>query len=101
MEKAWSGVAPSTQAASSISRGIEAKKVVLPSDMSVDIEVDLGMTGNAYFIQARIDIRMPGVARDVAEAIAHAAHAMCPYSKAVHGNIDVATNVLVADAVAA
>jgi len=79
----------------------KAKKVALPADMSVDIEVDLGTAGNAYFLQARIDIRMPGVAREVAEAIAHAAHAMCPYSKAVHGNIDVATNVLVADAVAA
>ena len=79
----------------------KAKKVALPSDMSVDIEVDLGMTGNAYFIQARIDIRMPGVAIDVAEAIAHAAHQMCPYSKAVHGNINVATNVVATDAVAA
>ncbi len=79
----------------------KAKKVALPSDMSVDIEVDLGQTGGAYFIQARIDVRMPGVAHDVAEAIAHAAHAMCPYSKAVHGNIDVVTNVVGADAVAA
>ena len=79
----------------------KAKKVTLPSDMSVDIEVDLGMTGNAYFIQARIDVCMPGVALDVAEAIAHAAHDMCPYSKAVHGNIDVATNVVARDAVAA
>jgi Ohr subfamily peroxiredoxin len=79
----------------------KAKKVTIPSDMSVDIEVDLGMTGSAYFIQARINVRMPGVALDVAEAIAHAAHQMCPYSKAVHGNIDVATNVVAADAVAA
>ena len=79
----------------------KAKKVTLPSDMSVDIEVDLGQTGSAYFIQARIDVRMPGVAHDVAEAIAHAAHEMCPYSKAVHGNIDVATNIVAAEALAA
>jgi Ohr subfamily peroxiredoxin len=79
----------------------KSKKVALPSDMSVDIEVDLGKTGDAYFIQARIDVRMPGVALDVAEAIAHAAHAVCPYSKAVHGNIDIATNVVATDAVAA
>jgi Ohr subfamily peroxiredoxin len=79
----------------------KAKKVALPSDMSVDIEVDLGKTGSAYFIQARIEVRMPGVALDVAEAIAHAAHEACPYSKAVHGNIDVTTKVVAADAVAA
>jgi len=79
----------------------KAKKVALPSDMSVDIEVDLGTAGNAYFLQARIDVRMPGVAPDVAEAIAHAAHQMCPYSKAVHGNIDVATNIVAEYALAA
>ena len=79
----------------------KAKKVAFPSDTSVDIEVDLGKTGDAYFIQARIDVRMPGVPLDVAQAIAHAAHEMCPYSNAVHGNIDVATNVVAADAVAA
>ena len=79
----------------------KAKKVALPSDMSVDIEVDLGHTGGAYFLQARIDVRMPGVDPNVAEAIAHAAHAMCPYSKAVHGNIDVVTNVRAAEALAA
>ena len=79
----------------------KAKKVTVPADMSVEIEVDLGMTGNAYFIQARIEVRMPGVPLDVAEAIAHAAHEMCPYSKAVHGNIDVATSVVATDAVAA
>lgn len=79
----------------------KAKKVTLPADTSVDIEVDLGKAGDAYFIQARIDVRMPGVAPDVAEAIAHAAHDVCPYSKAVHGNIDVATKVVATEAVAA
>lgn len=79
----------------------KAKKVVLPSDLSVDIEVDLGQTSGAYFLRARIDVRMPGVAPKVAEAIAHAAHAMCPYSKAVHGNIEVVTNVHAAEALAA
>jgi Ohr subfamily peroxiredoxin len=83
--------------------GLVAKtqKVALPSDMSVDIEVDLGKTGDAYLLQARIDVRMPGVALEVAEAIAHAAHHICPYSKAVHGNIDVATKVVATEAVAA
>jgi len=32
----------------------------------------------------------------LATAIAHAADAMCPYSKATRGNIDVALNVLTA-----
>lgn len=75
------------------------RKVRLPADLSIEIEVDLGKTGAAYFIQARIGVRMPGVAQDVAEAIVHGAHDVCPYSKAVHGNIDVATSVVTTDTV--
>jgi osmotically inducible protein OsmC len=76
--------------------GLVAKErnVTLPSDLSVDIQVDLGQTGKAYFIQARFDVRIPGVAQEVAETIAREAHDVCPYSKAVHGNIDVASTVV-------
>jgi Ohr subfamily peroxiredoxin len=76
--------------------GLAAKerKVALPPDLAVDIEVDLGMTGGAYFLQARLNVSVPGVAREVAEAIVHAADEMCPYSKATRGNIDVAINVI-------
>jgi Ohr subfamily peroxiredoxin len=69
-------------------------KVTLPADVAVDIEVDLGQTGSAYFLQARITRRTPGIAHDIATAIAHAADQMCPYSKATRGNIDVALNVI-------
>ena len=70
------------------------KSVALPSDLALDIEVDLGKTGNAYFLGARINVSMPGVARDVAEAVVHAADEICPYSKATRGNIDVAIKVI-------
>ncbi|RDK00299.1 Ohr family peroxiredoxin [Paraburkholderia lacunae] len=70
------------------------KKVKLPSDLSVEVEVDLGKKGEAYLLQARFNVSVPGVAREVAEAIAHAAHEICPYSKATRGNIDVAVNLV-------
>jgi len=70
--------------------------ITLPADVAVQIEVDLGQSGNAYLLQARFEVRLPGVAQDVAEAIAHSAHDMCPYSKAVRGNIDVAVTVITA-----
>lgn len=70
------------------------KKVTLPPDHSVDIQVDVGQTGPAWFLGARFTVRVPGLAQDVAEAIARSAHQICPYSKAVHGNIDVALNVV-------
>jgi Ohr subfamily peroxiredoxin len=70
------------------------KSVALPSDLALDIEVDLGTAGSDYFLQVRIDVSMPGVARDVADAILHAADEMCPYSKATRGNIDVAISLV-------
>lgn len=70
------------------------KKVTLPPDLAVDIEVDLGQSGAAYFLQARLNVSIPGVERAVAESLAHAAHEICPYSKATRGNIDVALNVI-------
>jgi Ohr subfamily peroxiredoxin len=72
------------------------KKVTLPADTAVEIEVDLGMGGNEYFIQARLSLIVPGIDHDVATAIAQGADALCPYSKATHGNIDVTLNVVTA-----
>lgn len=70
-----------------------AKKVKLPADMSVDIEVDLLQSGNGYFLQARFDVALPGLDQATAEALAHAADEICPYSKATRNNIDVAIRV--------
>ncbi|NML61670.1 Ohr family peroxiredoxin [Massilia sp. RP-1-19] len=72
------------------------KNVTLPDGMAVEIEVDLGQTGDAYFIQGRINLIVPGLAHDVATAIAHAADQVCPYSKATRGNIDVVVRVTTA-----
>ena len=72
------------------------KKVTLPHDHSVDIQVDIGQTGAAWFLGAHFTVRIPGIDQEVAEAIARAAHQICPYSKAVHGNIEVAMNVVTA-----
>ena len=65
------------------------RKIALPADSTVDAEVDLGTLDNAYFLQARLTIRLPGLDREVARALADAAHQTCPYSKATRGNIDV------------
>jgi lipoyl-dependent peroxiredoxin len=68
-------------------------KVKLPADLAIDAEVDLGTTGGAYFLQARLNVSLPGTEREVAQALVDGAHQECPYSKATHGNINVVTNV--------
>jgi osmotically inducible protein OsmC len=69
-------------------------KVTFPADAVVDAEVDLGRTGDAYFLQARLNVSLPGLERNVAQALVDAAHQTCPYSKATRGNIDVAINLV-------
>lgn len=70
------------------------RKIKLPASPAVDTEIDLNRAGDAYFLRARLNVSLPGVDREVAQVLADAAHGICPYSKAVHGNIEVSTNVL-------
>ena len=72
------------------------KKVTLPEDTTVDLQVNIGETGAAWFLGAKFTVRIPGVDQNVAEALAHSAHQMCPYSQAVKGNIEVVTEVITA-----
>jgi lipoyl-dependent peroxiredoxin len=71
--------------------GLAARKmkVTLPTDMAIDAEVDLCLTGDAYSLQARLNVSLPGLEREIAQALTDAAHQTCPYSKATRGNIDV------------
>jgi len=66
----------------------------LPSGLAIDAEVDLCVAGGAYFLQARLNVSLPGVERGVAQALTDAAHQTCPYSKAVRGNVDVVINLV-------
>ena len=66
------------------------------SDGFVDLKLSQPhpAAGGSYFLRARLNVTVPGLDHAVAEELAAAAHGICPYSKAVHGNIDVTTNVL-------
>jgi Ohr subfamily peroxiredoxin len=65
------------------------RKIALPAELAIDAEVDLGTTGDAYLLQARLNVSLPGVERELAQALVDEAHQTCPYSKATRGNIDV------------
>ncbi|KAG9610115.1 hypothetical protein KCV01_g3343, partial [Aureobasidium melanogenum] len=69
------------------------RKVSLPADTAVDAEVDLGLGDNGYSLRARLTVSLPGLDRELAEAIVQAAQGTCPYSKATRGNIDVELHV--------
>jgi lipoyl-dependent peroxiredoxin len=69
-------------------------KITLPADLAIDAEVDLCLTGGAFFLQARLNVILPGVEREAAQALVDAAHQTCPYSKAIRGNVDVTINLV-------
>lgn len=76
--------------------GIAARKmkIALSADLAIDAEVDLCQSEGAYYLQARLNVNLPGLERDVAKALTDAAHQTCPYSKATRGNVDVVINLL-------
>jgi Ohr subfamily peroxiredoxin len=76
--------------------GLAARKmkVTLPADLAIDAEVDLCLNDGAYSLQARLNVSLPGLERDVARALTDAAHQTCPYSKAIRGNVDVEINLV-------
>jgi Ohr subfamily peroxiredoxin len=77
-----------------MARAASKMKVALPPHTAVDAEVDLCLSGDAFSLQARLNVSLPGLEPAVARAVADAAHQMCPYSKATRGNIDVVIQVV-------
>ena len=76
--------------------GVAARKrrIALPADPAIDAEVDLHLADGGYFLSARLNVSLPGLARDVAQALLDEADQICPYSKATRGNIDVAIKLV-------
>ena len=70
------------------------RKIALPVHPSVDAEINLNHAGGAeFFLSARLNVSIPGLDREIAESLLHAAHEICPYSKAIRGNIEVETTL--------
>jgi Ohr subfamily peroxiredoxin len=70
------------------------RRITLPANTSIDAEVDLNHGATGYYLRARLNVRLPGVEREVAQSLVDRAHETCPYSKAVRGNVDVAINLV-------
>jgi lipoyl-dependent peroxiredoxin len=70
------------------------KKVTLPDDVAIDAEIDLGTAHGGFGLAARLNVSLPGMEREAAQALVDAAEQVCPYSVATHGNIEVAINVV-------
>jgi len=67
---------------------------VRDNDIEVTGEVGLLPNGGGGFnLAVTLDVVIAGLEQAKAEEIVQAAHAVCPYSNAIKGNVDVALNV--------
>ena len=64
-------------------------KIKIPADASIDGTVGSGPIPTGFGIEVELRISLPGVDREVAQALIEKAHIVCPYSNATRGNIDV------------
>ena len=69
------------------------QQIALPADTSIAASVGIGQIPAGFGIEVAMTVTIPGMERAAAEALVQAAHAVCPYSNATRGNIDVTLTV--------
>jgi Ohr subfamily peroxiredoxin len=65
-------------------------------DDQIEVVGEVGLVANGqggFNLAVTLDVVLEGVDQAKAEEIVHAAHAVCPYSNAVKGNVDVKLNI--------
>ncbi|GAB3564790.1 organic hydroperoxide resistance protein [Spirosoma luteolum] len=72
----------------------ESRKIILPQH-AVEVSISLNKDGNNMSLSGRILVKAPGMEHEQLQNLANTAHAVCPYSKAVKGNMDMQVDVLV------
>ena len=88
------GVAWSACYMGALELAAKQKKIALPPGLAVDATINLNLAEGGFYLTARLDVHVPGVDPKVAKELTEAAHGICPYSKATHGNIAVETNLV-------
>lgn len=69
------------------------QKIELDPGSTVTARVGLQKSGLAFALDVELEGRFPGLGREQAEELMHAAHQVCPYSVATRGNVDVRLRV--------
>lgn len=67
----------------------------VPADATVTSTVGIGLRSEGGFgLEIALEIHLPGVPREQAEALVAKAHEVCPYSNATRNNIDVQLTIV-------
>src|ERR1700730_13587386 len=73
---------------------IRERKIILLANVVIDAEVDLNLGEDGYFLSACLNVSLPGVDREVAQALLYEANLSCPYSQAMRANEGVAVQFI-------
>ncbi|GAA4186890.1 organic hydroperoxide resistance protein [Gryllotalpicola kribbensis] len=74
--------------------GVARSQKVKLEDETVGARVHIGPNGEGGFqLAVELEVTIPTLPHDEAQALADAAHTVCPYSNATRGNIDVTITV--------
>lgn len=72
----------------------ERRKIILP-EHAVEVAISLDKEGNNMALSGKITVKAPGMDEAELQQLAETAHTVCPYSKAVKGNVDMKIEVMV------
>lgn len=70
------------------------QKIELTDDSTITARVGLEKKGLGFGLDVELVGHFPGLTTEQAEGLMHAAHAVCPYSTATQGNVDVRLSVV-------
>ena len=69
---------------------VAAQKKLTPGSTQVDATVGIGPNGTGGFsLAVRLEVTIPGLDREAAQALLEATDLVCPYSNALRGNVEV------------
>ncbi len=67
----------------------------VPADTKITTTVGIGPRSEGGFgLDIQLDISLPGLSKEEAEALVEKAHQVCPYSNATRNNVPVRLNVV-------
>ena len=69
---------------------VAAQKKLTPGSTQVDATVGIGPNGTGGFsLAVKLEVTIPGMEREAAQALLEATDLVCPYSNALRGNVEV------------
>lgn len=67
---------------------VARQKKLTPESVTIDASVQIGQIPSGGFgLAVKLTAHLPGLSKEDAQALVHAAHQVCPYSNATRGNI--------------